>query len=55
MGRGTAAYQITSRKATNEMPYYVAFKFETVISLEISLPIIWTKAYNVSHNEEILA
>ena len=31
------------------------FRFETVIPLEVGLPTIWTKAYDASHNEEVLA
>ena len=29
--------------------------FEVVIPLEVGLPIIWTEAYDISRNEEILA
>ena len=37
------------------MPYYLAFGFKAVISLEVSLPTVRTKAYDASHNEEVLA
>ena len=50
MGRGTV-----SRKATNEMPYSLAFGFEAVIPLDVGLPSIWTEVYDASHNEEVLA
>ena len=49
------AYQTTPWKATNEMPYALTFKFEAIIPLEISLPIIQSKAYRISHNVEVLA
>ncbi|XP_057497351.1 uncharacterized protein LOC130782072 [Actinidia eriantha] len=49
------AYRTTPRKATNEMPYALAFGFKTVIPLEISLPTIWIEAYDANHNEEVLA
>ncbi|GFS36309.1 hypothetical protein Acr_00g0045290 [Actinidia rufa] len=49
------AYQTTPLKATNEMPYSLAFGFEVVISLEVGLPTIRTEAYDASHNEEVLA
>ena len=48
------AYQTTPRKATNETPYTLAFGFEVVIPLEVGLPTIHTKAYDVSHIEEVL-
>ena len=34
------AYRTTSRKATNEMLYSLAFGFEAVIPLEVGLPTI---------------
>ena len=34
------AYRTIPRKATNEMPYSLAFDFEVVIPLEVSLPTI---------------
>ena len=49
------AYRTTSRKATNEMPYVLAFGLETVIPLVVGLPTIRTEAYNANHNEEVLA
>ena len=49
------AYQTTPQKATNEMPYAWAFGFKFIIPLEVSLPIIRTEAYDISHNEEVLA
>ena len=49
------AYRTTPRKATNEMPYSLAFGFEAVIPLEVDLLIIQTEAYGVGHNEEVLA
>ena len=45
----------TLQKATNEMPYSLAFRFEAVISQEVGLPTIRTKVYDVSHNKEVLA
>ena len=48
------AYRTTPRKATNEMPYYLAFGFEVVIPLNVGLPTIRIKAYDVSHNDEVL-
>ena len=33
----------------------MAFEFKAIIPLEIGLPTIQTKAYDVSHNEKILA
>ncbi|GFZ07043.1 hypothetical protein Acr_18g0012130 [Actinidia rufa] len=49
------AYRTTPQKATNETPYSLAFGFEAVISLKVSLPIIQIEAYCISHNEEVLA
>ena len=49
------AYQTTLWKATNEMPYSLAFRFEVVIPHEVSLPTLRIEAYDVSHNEEVLA
>ncbi|GFZ09156.1 hypothetical protein Acr_20g0009640 [Actinidia rufa] len=49
------AYQTTPWKATNEMPYSLAFGFEAVISLEVGLPTIWIEAYDTTHNNEVLA
>ncbi|GFS42838.1 hypothetical protein Acr_00g0081980 [Actinidia rufa] len=49
------AYRTTTRKATNEMPYSLAFGFEVVIPLEVGLPTIRTEAYDTSHNNEVLA
>ena len=49
------AYRTTPRKATNKMPYSLAFEFEVVILLEVGLPIIQIKAYAANHNKEILA
>ena len=49
------AYQTTLQKATNETPYALAFEFEAVIPLEVSLPTIQTEAYDINHNEEVLA
>ena len=49
------AYRTTSRKATNETPYSLAFGFKAVIPLEVGLPIIWTEAYDANHNEEVLS
>ena len=49
------AYRTTPQKATKDMPYSLAFEFKTVISLEINLFTIRTEAYDISHNEEILA
>ncbi|GFZ08917.1 hypothetical protein Acr_20g0007250 [Actinidia rufa] len=48
-------YGTTLRKAMNETPYVLTFRFEAVIPLEVGLPTIQTEAYNVSHNEEVLA
>ena len=48
------AYRTTLRKITNETPYSLALGFKVVISLEVGLPTIWTEAYNVNHNEEVL-
>ena len=36
------------------MPYTLAFAFEVVMPLEVSLPTIQTEAYDVSHNGEVL-
>ena len=59
MGQGITdilwAYQTTPQKATNETPYALAFGFKVIIPLEVGLPTIRTKAYDVSHNEKILA
>ena len=49
------AYRTMPRKATNEMPYPLAFSFKVMIPLEVGLPTIRTKAYNANHNEEVLA
>ena len=49
------AYQTTSQKAMKKKPYVLAFKFEAVIPFEVSLFKIHTEAYDVSHNEEVLA
>ena len=48
------AYRTTPWKATNEMPYSLAFRFEIVIPLEVGLPTIRTEEYDASHNEEVL-
>ena len=48
------AYRYTPWKITNELPYSLAFGFETVISLEVGLPTIWTEAYDNDHNTEVL-
>ncbi|GFZ00580.1 hypothetical protein Acr_14g0002150 [Actinidia rufa] len=45
----------TPQKATNKMPYSLAFGFKAIIPLEVSLPTIRTEAYDVGHNEEVLA
>ena len=34
------AYQTTMWKATNEMPYSLAFDFKVVVPLKVELPII---------------
>ena len=39
----------------NEMLYALAFGFKVVIPLEVGLSTIQTEAYDVSHNEEVLA
>ena len=39
----------------NETPYFVAFRFEVIILLEVGLPTIRTKTYDASHNEEVQA
>ena len=44
----------TQRKATTKMSYSLDFKFKVVIPLEVNLPTIQTKAYDTSHNEEVL-
>ncbi|GFZ04843.1 hypothetical protein Acr_17g0004150 [Actinidia rufa] len=49
------AYRITLQKATNEIPYSLAFGFEAVIPLEVSLPTIRIEAYDANHNKEVLA
>ncbi|GFY97881.1 hypothetical protein Acr_12g0004220 [Actinidia rufa] len=49
------AYRTTPRKATNETSYSLAFRFEAVIPLEVGLPTIQTKAYDTTHNNEVLA
>ncbi|GFS41482.1 hypothetical protein Acr_00g0074590 [Actinidia rufa] len=49
------AYRTTSRKATNKMPYSLAFRFEAVILLEVGLPTIRIDAYDATHNNEVLA
>ena len=49
------AYRTTLRKATNKMPYALAFRFEIVIPLEVSLPTIRIETYDINHNEEVLA
>ncbi|GFZ00194.1 hypothetical protein Acr_13g0015930 [Actinidia rufa] len=49
------AYRSTSRKATNKTPYVMALKFEVVIPLEVGLPTIRIKAYDVSHNVKVLS
>ena len=37
------------------MSYSLAFDFEAVIPLEVGLPTLQTEAYDVGHNEEVLA
>ena len=58
MGQGTAKIlwsdQTIPQKAMNETLYALTFEFEVVILLEVNLPIIQTKAYDISHNEEFL-
>ena len=49
------AYRTTSQKAMNKTPYALASRFEAVILLEVDLPIVRTEAYDVSHNEKVLA
>ena len=49
------AYETTPRKATNKMPYALTFEFEVVILLEVGMPTIRIEAYNISHNEKVLA
>ena len=49
------AYQTTPRKAMNETPYSLAFDFEVVFPLEVSLSIIQTETYNYNNNSEVLA
>ncbi|XP_057465748.1 uncharacterized protein LOC130755372 [Actinidia eriantha] len=49
------AYWTTPRKATNETPYSLAFEFEAVIPLEVGLPTIRTEAYDMTHNNDVLA
>ncbi|XP_057482051.1 uncharacterized protein LOC130768985 [Actinidia eriantha] len=49
------AYRTTLRKATNETPYSLAFGFEAVIPLEVGLPTIWIEAYDLTHNNDVLA
>ena len=41
--------------ATNKTPYTLAFDFKVVILLEVGLPTIQTEAYDMGHNEEVLA
>ena len=38
-----------------EMPYSFAFRYEAIILLEVGLSIIQIEAYDVCHNEEVLA
>ena len=45
----------TPQNVTNKMPYFLAFRFEVVIPLEVGWPIIGTEAHNVGHNEKVLA
>ena len=52
---GLWAYQTIPQKATNEKPYSLAFSFETIIPLEVGLPIIRNEAYDDEHNSEVLA
>ncbi|XP_057484915.1 uncharacterized protein LOC130771317 [Actinidia eriantha] len=49
------AYRTTLRKATNETPYSLAFGFEAVIPLEVGLPTIRKEAYDLTHNNNVLA
>ena len=49
------AYRTTSKKATNEIPYSLAFDFKVLIPLEVDLPTIRTEAYIVINNQEVLA
>ena len=53
--KGKWVYWTTLRKVTNETPYSLIFKFKAIIPLEVNLSTIRTKAYDVSHNEEVLA
>ena len=48
-------YWTTPWKATNETPYSLAFGFKVVIPLEVGLPIIRNDAYEVNHDEKVLA
>ncbi|GFY97538.1 hypothetical protein Acr_12g0000790 [Actinidia rufa] len=49
------AYRTTPRKAMNETPYFLDFGFKVVIPLEVGLPTIRTKAYDMTHNNDVLA
>ena len=49
------AYRTTPQKAMNETTYALTFGFEAVILLEVGLPTILTKAYDINHNAEVLA
>ena len=45
------ANRTTPQKITNETPYSLAFRFKEIIPLEVGLPTIRTKAYDVGHNK----
>ena len=59
MGRGTAKHFVGlsdyNAKSNEWNAYTLAFGFEVVILLEVGLPTIRIEAYDISHNEEVLA
>ena len=48
-------HRTTPQKVTNKTLYSLAFGFEAIISLEVGLLTLRTEAYDVGHNEEVLA
>ena len=47
--------EATNETIKNETPYSLTFGFEVIILLEVDLPVIQTEAYDIGHNEGVLA